>query len=237
MGKNLTQQKRGKGSPRYKSVSFRSAGDVKLLNKGKATVVDIVPSSYHTAPLAILEYESGETTLTVATEGLSVGATVKIGDKATLKHGNALKLDDIPAGVSVCNVEGRPGDGGRFIRSGGASAKVVAKTSAGVVVQFKSKKQKTFNPNCLAVIGTVAGGGRTEKPILKAGNKFHAMKAKNKYWPIVSGASMNAVDHPLGGKRSSRKGRPTIVPRNAPPGRKVGMLRPRGTGRGKGRKK
>jgi len=237
MGKNLTQQKRGKGSPRYKSVSFRSAGDVKLLNKGKAKVVDIIPSSYHTAPLAILEYESGDTSLTVATEGLMVGATITIGDKASLKHGNALKLDDIPAGVSVCNIEGRPGDGGRFIKTGGASGKVVAKTSAGVVVQFKSKKQKTFNPNCLAVIGTVAGGGRTEKPFLKAGNKYKAMKAKNKYWPVVSGASMNAVDHPLGGGRSSRKGRPTIAPRNAPPGRKVGMLSPRGTGRGKGRKK
>src|SRR6056297_1307969 len=98
MGKNLTQQKRGKGSPRYKSVSFRSVGDVKLLNKGKATVIDIVPSSYHTAPLAILEYETGEAALTVATEGLTVGSTITIGGNAALKHGNALKLDDIPAG-------------------------------------------------------------------------------------------------------------------------------------------
>ena len=66
---------------------------------------------------------------------------------------------------------------------------------------------------------------------MKAGIKFKAMKAKGKYWPIVSAASMNAVDHPLGGARSSRKGRPTIAPRNAPPGRKVGMIRPRHTGR------
>lgn len=44
---------------------------------------------------------------------------------------------------------------------------------------------------------------------------------------------MSTVDHPYGGTRSLRKGRPTISPKNAPPGRKVGMLRPRHTGRNK----
>lgn len=237
MGKNLTQQKRGKGSPTYKSVSFRAAGDIKLLAKKSAKVLDLIPSAYHSAPLAVIEYEDASRGLIVSVEGMRVGQTLAIGEGAALEHGNALRLKNIPEGVTVCNVEGTPGDGGKFIRSSGTAGRVVAKTSSGVVVQFPNKKQRTFNGECLALIGTVAGGGRTEKPFMKAGNKFKAMKAKNKYWPIVSGASMNAVDHPLGGKRSSRKGRPTIVPRNAPPGRKVGMLRPRSTGRSKGRKK
>jgi len=59
------------------------------------------------------------------------------------------------------------------------------------------------------------------------------MRAKNKYYPIVSGVAMNAVCHPFGGSRSLRKGRPTIAPKNAPPGRMVGMIRPRRTGRKK----
>lgn len=235
MGKNLTQQKRGKGSPTYKSVTFRAPGDVKLLKNHKtATVIDLIQSPYHGAPLAVIEYENKERGLIPATEGTRVGATFTIGNPDNLDHGNAMFLKDVPEGVSVCNIESTPGDGGKFMRSSGANAKVFSKGKAGIKVQFKSKKFKTFNPNCLAIIGTVAGGGRTDKPFLKAGNKFKAMKSKNKYWPVVSAASMNAVDHPLGGARSSRKGRPTISPRNAPPGRKVGMLRPRSTGRSKG---
>lgn len=237
MGKNLTQQKRGKGSPTYKATTFRAVGDVKLLNKKEAKILDLIRSSFTSAPLAVVEYADSTRGLIIATEGMKVNDKITIGEGAELKHGNALKLKDIPEGVIICSIESVPGDGGKFVRSSGASAKVFARTTDGVIVQFSSKKQKKFHPECLALVGTVAGGGRVEKPFLKAGNKFKAMKAKNKYWPIVSGASMNAVDHPLGGKRSSRKGRPTIVPKNAPPGRKVGMLRPRSTGRTKGRRK
>ena len=83
------------------------------------------------------------------------------------------------------------------------------------------------------IIGTIAGGGRTEKPFLKAGTRHFRMKAKNKFYPIVSGISMNAVAHPFGGKGSHTKGRPTQASRNAPPGRKVGSIAPRRTGRTK----
>ena len=78
------------------------------------------------------------------------------------------------------------------------------------------KKKKIFHPDCMATMGTVAGGGRLEKPLMKAGTKYYKMKAKNRFWPKVSGAAMNAVAHPFGGKRSGRKGRPTISPKNAP---------------------
>ena len=233
MGKNLTQQKRGKGSPTYKATTFRAVGDVKLLNKKSAKIIDLLRSPFTTAPLAKVIYEDNTKGYIIATEGMKVGDVINIGEGAELKLGNALKLKDIPEGTIICNIESIPGDGGKFAKASGASARVVAKTNAGVVVKFASKKQRTFHPECLAMIGVVAGGGRTEKPILKAGNKFKIMKSKNKYWPKVSGASMNAVDHPFGGKRSSRKGRPTIAPKNAPPGRKVGMLRPRSTGRNK----
>jgi ribosomal protein L2 len=42
---------------------------------------------------------------------------------------------------------------------------------------------------------------------------------------------MNAVDHPYGTSRSSKKGRPTIARKHAPPGAKVGKIRPRRTGK------
>ena len=86
------------------------------------------------------------------------------------------------------------------------------------------------------MIGLVAGAGRPEKPFMKAGTKHHKMKARNKLYPIVSGVAMNSLSHPFGGTQSSHKGRPTIAPKNAPPGRKVGKIRPRQTGRTKGKR-
>ena len=36
------------------------------------------------------------------------------------------------------------------------------------------------------MVGQVAGGGRTEKPLLKAGNAYHKYKAKRNSWPKVT---------------------------------------------------
>lgn len=233
MGKNLIQQKRGKGSPTYRRHSFKSPGKAKVQDRGSAEILSLFHSRFHTAPLARVRYQDGEEGLIIASEGMRVGQRVSIGAESPLRLGNTLPLKSLPEGSLIYNIESVPGDGGKFVRSSGGVARITGKTRSGVVIQLPSKKRKTFHPNCKATLGVVAGGGRKEKPILKAGTKFHLMKAKNKYWPIVSGASMNAVDHPLGGKRSGRKGRPTIAPKNAPPGRKVGMLRPKSTGRNK----
>ena len=43
-------------------------------------------------------------------------------------------------------------------------------------------------------IGIVAGGGRIDKPILKAGRSYHKFKAKRKSWPKVRGVAMNVSD-------------------------------------------
>lgn len=233
MGKSLTQQKRGKGSPTYKANSFRSAGKVSQLQTEKGKIVDIINSTGHSAPLLQIKYDDNKESLVLAAEGLKVGDTIEKGESVDLKAGNTTTLINIPEGVSIFNIEGIPGDGGKLARSSGSNAKIVSKSRTKIIVKMPSGKQKEFHPKCMATIGVVAGSGRTEKPYMKAGNKKKAMYARGKYWPLVSGASMNAVDHPFGGARSSRKGRPTIAPRNAPPGRKVGMIRPRKTGRNK----
>ncbi|MFQ5474640.1 MAG: 50S ribosomal protein L2, partial [Candidatus Nanoarchaeia archaeon] len=49
----------------------------------------------------------------------------------------------------------------------------------------------------------------------------------------VSASAMNAVDHPFGNKRTSRKSKSKPVSRHAPPGRKVGTVASRRTGRSK----
>jgi len=99
------------------------------------------------------------------------------------------------------------------------------------IVQLPSGKMKKLNPKCRAVIGIVAGGGRTEKPFCKAGKKFHRMKVRATKWPTSRGVAMNVVDHPFGGGGQQHCGRPKTVARGTPPGRKVGSIAARRTGR------
>ncbi len=238
MGKNLIQQKRGKGSPRYRAPSFRYKGRAGISKFDKdikisAEINDIFDSQGHSAPLMELKYDDGKTALLQAPEGIRVGDRIEIGNEAELKPGNILPLKNIPEGTSIYNIESSPGDGGKFVRSNGAFAKIITKMDNGVVIELPSSKRRTFLPECRAVIGVIAGSGRTEKPFLKAGNKFYAMKAKNKLWPIVSGTSMNSVAHPFGGSSSHAKGISTQSSRNSPPGRKVGHIAPKRTGRRK----
>lgn len=234
MGKNLISQRRGRGTPRYTAISFNYVGEAahrKVSNQlvsGK--VVDIVHCAGHSAPLGKIKYSDGEESLMIAPDGLKVGDEISIGNGAPVSLGNVLSLKNIPEGTIISNVENCPGDGGKFARSSGAFGKIVARTEKSVKVLMPSGKEKEFNPDCRAQIGTVAGSGRTEKPFTKAGAKYHARHARNKMYPTVCGVSMNAVDHPYGGKSSHHKGRPTIADKNAPAGRKVGKIRPRRTG-------
>lgn len=233
MGKNIIAQRRGKGTGVFRNHGFKFKGETKILPRPNAFVADIVHCAGHSSPLMALVYDDGAMTYCVAPEGVKVGEELDFSDKAEIKYGNFLKLKDIPEGVSIFNIENVPNDGGKFIRSSGSSARIVSKTAKAIVVQFPSKKQKKFNPDCKAMIGLAAGGGRVEKPYLKAGIKFYAMKARNKYWPKTSASAMNAVAHPFGNKRTLRKSKSKPAPKNAPPGRLVGAIRPRRTGRKK----
>ncbi len=237
MGKSLIQQARGKGGPVYRSSSFKFRGDAKMrpaLPKTiEGTIIDFVHCPGHSAPMAEIRYEDGATSLLLAPEGVKVGDKVSMGANIEINSGNVLSLKDIPEGTSVYNVELVPGDGGRFCRSSGVFARVVTKTEKTVTILLPSKKLKTIHSNCRAIIGIVAGGGRTEKPFLKAGTMHKKARARNKRYPRQSAAAQNAVDHPFGNKRTSRKAKNIAVGHFAPPGRKVGTMWPKRTGRKK----
>ncbi|MDD5181540.1 MAG: 50S ribosomal protein L2, partial [Candidatus Nanoarchaeia archaeon] len=164
--------------------------------------------------------------------GMRVGDVVYAGLTAPVKDGNILPLKSIAPGTSVYNIENAPGDGGKLVRAGGVSARIVTKESGKVIVKLPSKEFKKFNEDCRATIGVVAGFGRKEMPIVKAGKHYFMTRATGKYWPHVSGVAMNAINHPHGGKRrSTQHSKNKSVSRNAPPGRKVGSIAPRRTGR------
>lgn len=238
MGKRLLQQRRGKASPSYRAPSHRYAGrpsfrqlDGREIVAGK--VLDLIHSVGHNVPLAVVAYETGERVLIPANEGLLVGQMVHCGAKAEVKEGNILPLSAIPEGTAIFDIELRPGDGGKLIHSSGSYGYLASKEGKLVTVRLPSGLFRTFNPACRAIIGVVAGAGRTELPIAKAGKAHYMHHARNIQWPTTSAGSKNPVDHPFGGGGHQHIGKSQTVSHNAPPGRKVGSIAARRMGRKK----
>jgi len=237
MGRRIQGQKRGHGSPAYRAPSHRYKAELSHKKPEDAdvvsgTVVDIEHDPARSAPIAAVEFDDGDQRLVLAPEGIAVGDTLQVGVSAEIKPGNTLPLAEIPEGIPVCNVERQPGDGGKFARASGTSAQLLSHDRHVAVVKLPSGEVKRLNPEARATIGVVAGGGRTEKPFVKAGNKYHKLRSRGTKYPRVRGVAMNAVDHPFGGGGRQHPGRPKSVSRNAPPGRKVGDIASKRTGRG-----
>ena len=235
MGHRITTQARGKGGPTYRAPSHRYKAALKHIGddtqKITGTVIDIEHDPARNAPIALIRLESGEKVYMLVTEGLGIGETVIWGSAGEVKNGNTLTLQNIPTGTYICNIEARPNDGGKFVRSSGVQAVVVDKSEDRVGIRMPSGKTKWFNARCRATIGIVAGGGRVEKPFVKAGNKYHKMQNTASNWPRVRGVAMNVIDHPFGGGGHQHTGRPKTVARGTSPGRTVGHVAARRTGK------
>lgn len=232
MGKRIIQQARGKGSGTYRVRRKAFNIEVKYPSKisGEGTVLRLVNSGGHSAPLAKIQSNEG-TFFIPAFELMFEGEKINFEDKE-VKNGKIMMLKDIPVKTNVYCIESRPRDGGVFIKSGGSSGTVTRTAGGKIFVAMPSKKEKGFNPNCRAIVGTVAGAGRLEKPMTKAGKMHYLKKSKGKLWPRTGALKMNAIDHPLGSGRGKNP-KSKIAKRDSPPGRKVGHLRPKRTGRKK----
>ena len=229
MGKRIIQQARGKGSHTYrvrkKAFIYRMKYPRKL--EGEGEVLKLMNSAAHSYPIAKIKSTQGIFYIPAFKEMVE---GQKINFSGEVKNGNILALKDLSVKTKIYNIESRPGDGGRFVRSGGSSATVNKIVGDSVFVLMPSKKEKKFDNRCRATIGVIAGAGRLEKPMVKAGRKFHLKKSKSKLWPRTSAVKMNPIDHPFGSGRGKHP-KPKIAKRNAPPGRKVGHVRPKRTGK------
>ncbi len=244
MGKRIITQARGKGSTTYRAHSFRWGIKVKhrryderektTMVKGK--IIDLKHNKGFLAPVAIVHYEDNEMVNMFAPEGIRVNEEIQSGINAEVKRGNTLPLRKIPEGTMVYNIELKPGDGGKLCRAPGLTTKVISNINEEILLQLPSKKQKKVNGWCRATIGTITGKGRKDKPFVKAGKVHHIMRARGKLYPRTSGVAMNAVDHPFGSGRGRQHAKVKSPPRFAPPGRNVGPLHARKSGRSKGRK-
>ena len=233
MGKRIIQQARGKGSHTYrvrkKAFVFKLQYPARLSGEGE--LLKLVNSSAHTAPLAKIRDDKKRIFFVPASEKLVEGQKIKFG-KGAMGFGDINELKNFAVKTKVFMIESRPGDGGKFIKTGGSFATVNRKIGKDVLLIMPSKKEKKFNEKCRAIIGVVAGGGRLDKPLMKAGKNYHVKKSKSKLWPRTSALKMNAIDHPFGSGRGKNP-KSKIAKRNSPPGAKVGLLRPKRTGKRK----
>lgn len=248
MGRVIRAQRKGAGSVfrshthhRKGPACFRSLDFSERNGYLKGVVTDIIHDPGRGAPLARVTFRhpfryKHQKELFVAAEGMYTGQFLYCGRKASLMVGNVLPLRSIPEGAVVCNVEHHVGDRGVIARASGDYAIVISHNTDNGTSRIKlpSGAKKIVPSGCRAMIGQVAGGGRTEKPLLKAGNAYHKYRVKRNCWPKVRGVAMNPVEHPHGGGNHQHIGHASTVRRDAPPGQKVGLIAARRTGRLRG---
>jgi len=248
MGRVLRKQRKG-ASLIFKSHTRTRVAPCKLrkldyIEKNgyiRGVVKDIVHDPGRGAPMAKVIFRDPyryklRKEYFVAAEGMYSGQHIFCGKKAQISVGNVLPLKQIPEGSIVCNIEQYNGDRGAFAKTSGTYAIIVSHSDDDNKTKIKlpSGIKKTISSDSRAMLGIVAGGGRVDKPILKAGNQYHKYKVKKNVWPRVKGMCMNPVEHPHGGGNHQHIGKPSTVRRDAAPGRKVGLIAARRAGRRRG---
>lgn len=251
MGRVIRAQRKGHGgifkahtTHRKGAAQLRAMDFAERHGYIQGVVKEIIHDPGRGAPLAKVEFRDAykykkNTAIFIATEGMYTGQFVYCGRKATLTIGNVLPVGLMPEGTVICNVEEKVGDRGACARASGNYATVIGHNPDENVTRIKlpSGAKKVISADCRATVGIVAGGGRIDKPIMKASRAYYKYKAKRNCWPKVRGVAMNPVDHPHGGGNHQHIGHASTVSRFAPPGQKVGLVAARRTGLLRGTKK
>ena len=187
----ITSRFRGGGHKQaYRRVDFR---------RGKmdvpATVERIEYDPNRTAFIALIKYQDGELSYTLAPQRLAPGDTVISSEKADIKPGNALPIGSIPVGTIVHNVELKIGKGGQLARSAGTYVQIVGRDQDYVILRLSTSEQRLVHGRCMATVGAVSNPDNMNTTIGKAGRQ----RWKGRM-PHNRGITMNPVDHPHGGR-------------------------------------
>jgi large subunit ribosomal protein L2 len=201
---HITVRHRGGGTRKiYRIIDFKRGKDGV---PAKVATVEYDPN--RSCRIALLHYRDGEKRYILAPLGLRAGELVESGPTADIKIGNALPIKNIPVGTVIHNIELRPGEGGKLVRSAGVSAQLMAKEDQYSQVRMPSGEVRRIHINCRATIGQLGNVEHENQVIGKAGRSRHLGKR-----PSVRGIAMNPVDHPHGGGEArSTSGRPPTTP-------------------------
>ncbi|TSC82036.1 MAG: 50S ribosomal protein L2 [Parcubacteria group bacterium Gr01-1014_20] len=190
----ITVRHQGGGNKRlYRLIDFKQ---LKLNSKAKVETLEYDP--YRTAFIARVKYQDGVVSYILASNEMKVGDEIITAPEAPLKPGNRLELKNIPVGYQVYNVELRPLQGGRLIRSAGSFAEVLAHSNGYTDLKVASGEVRRVLWQCYASIGQVSNPEHSLVVIGKAGrSRWLGIR------PTVRGKAMNPVDHPYGGGEGS----------------------------------
>ncbi len=201
---HITVRHKGGGTRRqYRIIDFKRQKDS---IPAKVAAIEYDPN--RSARIALLNYKDGEKRYILAPVGLEIGQVLYSGDAADIKTGNCLPIKNIPLGTVIHNIELRPGEGGKLVRSAGSSAQLMAKEGEYAQVRMPSGEVRKILMVCRATIGQLGNLDHENVVIGKAGRIRHMGKR-----PSVRGIAMNPVDHPHGGGEArSTSGRPPTTP-------------------------
>lgn len=193
----MTMRYLGGGHKRkYRVIDFKRNKD-----GVPATVKTIEYDPNRSARIALLYYADGAKAYMIAPNGLEVGQTVMSGAAAAPEVGNALPLANIPIGTVIHNIELRPGQGAKIVRSAGTFAQLTSREGNYGIIKLPSGETRKILLACKATIGSV---GNSDHGLEKSG------KAGRSRWlgrrPHNRGVVMNPVDHPMGGGEGRASG-------------------------------
>jgi large subunit ribosomal protein L2 len=187
----VTVRHRGGGHKRLlRIVDFKQID--KLGVPGTVKAIEYDPN--RSARLALVHYADGDKRYILAADGLKVGDQVVCAHRTKVKPGNRMRLEHIPVGFKIFNIEMQMGKGGQIVRSAGTTATLVGLDGLHAIIQLPSGEMRKIRRECFASIGTVSNIDHHLITIGKAG-RIRWMGRR----PQVLGKSMNAVDHPHGG--------------------------------------
>lgn len=195
-GRRAMRYMGGGSKQHYRIIDFkRNKRDI------AATVVSIEYDPNRTAFIALVQYTDGEKRYIIAPQGIQVGANIIAGDDVAPEIGNALMMKNMPLGTMIHNIELQPGQGGKMVRSAGASAQLANKEEKYAVLKMPSGELRKVLINCYATVGVVSNSDHNLETAGKAGkNRWKGIR------PRVRGVAMNPVDHPMGGGEGKASG-------------------------------
>ncbi|KAL8152723.1 hypothetical protein V2J09_010483 [Rumex salicifolius] len=130
----------------------------------------------------------------------------------TSQVGSCMPLSLMRIGTIIHNLEIRPGQGAKLVRSAGTSAKILKIPTTGrCLIRLPSGSEKLVDTRCRATIGTVSNPSHGARKLRKAGqNRWRGWR------PEVRGVAMNPIDHPHGGGEGKSKGNHSMTPWGKP---------------------
>lgn len=181
---------------RYRFIDFKRTKD-----GIPAVVKSIEYDPNRSARIALLYYVDGEKSYILAPEGLRVGSTVMSGAQAAPEVGNTLPLSNIPLGTVIHNIELRPGQGAKLVRSAGTFAQLVSREDNYAIIKMPSGEIRKILSTCKATIGSVSNPDHALEKSGKAGRSRWLGRR-----PHTRGVAKNPVDHPMGGGEGRASG-------------------------------